>query len=121
MAACLKQEDENLVVLEQHSIIHNHGHRPGHFVVQSEGQKLSYIALAAALTASSRGDADGRVLMHQLNCNTTMLVRESGVSGMARRVGWGSLGGGGRRGQVEGVRECDGELEEWEGGGQGRG
>ena len=94
MAACLKQEDENLVVLEQHSIIHNHGHRPGHFVVQSEGQKLSYIALAAALTASSRGDADGRVLMQQLHYNITMLVRER-VGRVGWRTGGGWQGGGG--------------------------
>ena len=95
VAACLEQENEDLVVLEQYCIIHNHGQRPGHFVVQPEGQKLGYIALAAAVTASGRGDADGRVLMHQLHCTTMMHMRKSVVSGMAPRGGGGRRGGGG--------------------------
>ena len=100
VAACLEQEDEDLIVLEQHSIIHNHGQRPGHFVVQPEGQKLGYIALAAPLTASRSSGADGRMLMHQLHCNTTIVVSKSGVSGMAGGGRWlgrgGSVAGEGR-------------------------
>ena len=87
--ACLEQEDKDLVVFEQHSIIHNHGQGPGHFVVQPQGQKLGYIALAAAFTAASSGKADGRMLMHQLHCSTTMRL-------IQWCMGWVKRGGGGR-------------------------
>lgn len=68
LETCLEQEDEDLIVLEEHSIIHNHGQGPGHFVMQPQRQKLDHIALAAGF-ATRAGSADGRMLMHQLHCN----------------------------------------------------
>ena len=110
--AYLQQEDEDLVVLEQHSIIHDHGQGPGHFVVQPEGQQLGYIALAAPLTAAAgSGEADGRMLMHQLHYNTTMLVRERGKGGQAGgRRSWGGRGGAWGRGGAGGGGRGGGKV-----------
>lgn len=69
--AYLKQECQHLIVLEQHSIIHNHGQGPGHFVVQPQRQQLCHIAPAGAAAAAVAGssNADGRVVVQQLHCS----------------------------------------------------